>query len=158
VSARFAAAVTLAWAFVGCAGPPVDASSGSSAVTTTTATSRPAPPSATPTTTPSAVPTTSSSPAGGSLDERMNAYTARLHKAGDASACDPEVDRVAKDLAKDTSLSDADLEAEKKRRDTTNKGSMPHPDQGTACAIFGIQRALDRAIAERASGAGAKPK
>lgn len=91
-----------------------------------------------------AAPTTRASNAKG-----MDAYVARLHAAGDAGRCDAEVSNVARDLAADKSLSTAELRAESKRRDTTNKGSMPYPSPGTSCAIFGIQTALKRAIDTR---------
>ncbi|MFO0617144.1 MAG: hypothetical protein U0414_31395 [Polyangiaceae bacterium] len=81
---------------------------------------------------------------------RMDGYTLRLHRAGSANHCDEEVGEVGRDLASDDQLSDEDLDRESKARDTTNKGNLPHPDSGTACAIFGVQRALSSALAARA--------
>jgi hypothetical protein len=79
----------------------------------------------------------------------LDAYQARLHAAGDAARCDAEIERVARDLAADRRFSDADLTRERALRDTTNTGSMPYPSPGTACSLFGIQKALQQAIDQR---------
>ncbi len=79
----------------------------------------------------------------------MEAHLAALHAAGEAGRCDAEIERVRRALAADPALSDADLARERAARETASKGSMPYPAPGTACAVFGIQRALDGAIQDR---------
>jgi hypothetical protein len=119
---------------------PSDAPTGPTASAPGSVASESAPPSAAPT-----VATASPS----TPDAVMSRYNDRLHDAGDHGRCDEETNAVSSDLARDTKLSDADLTRELKLRDTTNSGPMPYPSPGTACAIFGIQKALHRAIDER---------
>lgn len=80
---------------------------------------------------------------------RLDAHLARLQSAGDDGRCEAETLEVRRALAADRDLSDAELAAERKARDTSGRGSMPYPSRGTACAIFGIQKALDGALQDR---------
>lgn len=83
------------------------------------------------------------------VDKIVAPLVAALHRAGDESRCDPEVQRARKALAEDRRLTDEDLRAAKDARDYRGKGRMPYPSPGTACAIFGIHRALEGALEDR---------
>ena len=83
----------------------------------------------------------------------MDEYVRALHAAGDAGRCDAEVERVRGALVGDAGLTLDELRREAQKREI--HGSMPYPSPGTACALFGIQRALAGAISERAGAAGA---
>jgi hypothetical protein len=78
----------------------------------------------------------------------MDAYKRELSDAGNAKRCDEAVQRVRRALAADKRLSDAQLQAEIDHFERV-KGTMPYPSPGTACALFGFQRALRGALADR---------
>lgn len=92
----------------------------------------------------------------GSPEQALLDYKNELHEAGDASRCDDAVARVQQAMARDGRLSDAQLQAEIDHFERV-KGSMPYPTPGTACSIFGFQKALHEALAERKRGTAPRP-
>jgi hypothetical protein len=110
----------------------------SAAILPTTASSA-APPPAGPSAAASAAP---------SVEAILQAHRSSLSQAGDHQQCDGAVDRVRAALAADTRVGDEDMQQEIDRYERI-KGPMPYPSPGTACAIFGFQRALAGALAER---------
>lgn len=83
------------------------------------------------------------------LPGRLDGYIATLQTAGEAGKCESQIDLVGESMVADRDLSDDDLVEERRARDTRGRGPMPSPTTGTACAVFGIQKALDRAIRDR---------
>ena len=81
----------------------------------------------------------------------------RLHEAGDTGRCRAEMGQLRREFARDVRLTDADLAAERRGRDTRGTGPMPYPSAGTACAIFGIQTVLEGAVNDRALDRGEPP-
>jgi len=151
----------LVTALVGCASspvsgtppPPSSSTSGKAASTAAAGTSSFAP-SSTASTAPAE--STPSIAAGGThpvdankQSEIILRHTDALQKAGDENRCDAEVERVRAALAADPGFTDADLERNARVYDTKDKGPMPYPSPGTACAIFGRVRALQGAINDR---------
>jgi hypothetical protein len=97
--------------------------------------------------TPSAAP--ESTPA--SPEQAMLDYKNELYEAGEASRCEEAVARIQQAMARDTRFSDAQLQAEIDHFERV-KGTMPYPTPGTACSIFGFQKVLHGALAERKRG------
>ena len=104
----------------------------------------------------SAAATAAASPKDKIAEEALASYVRELDQAGTASRCDEAEERVGKAMAVDARLSDAQLQAEIDHYETV-KGPMPSPSPGTACAIFGFQKALHTALYERTQGRGPQP-
>jgi hypothetical protein len=165
--AQLALTTTLTVCTVGCgtAQVPQAAPAASSAATPTAAASGAEPPASTAT---PAVPTAGTAMPMASMSSAaiesapMNSeqalvdYKNELHEAGDASRCDEVVARVQQTIARDARLSDVQLQAEIDHFERV-KGTMPYPTPGTACSIFGFQKALHGALAERNRGRGPRP-
>lgn len=75
-------------------------------------------------------------------------YKLALDEAGDKGKCDEAVKRVTRKMSQDGRLSDADIQEEIDLWERV-KGSMPYPTPGTACSIFGFQRAAHGALEDR---------
>lgn len=75
-------------------------------------------------------------------------YDKELYEAGEASRCEEAVARMQQTMARDTRLTDAQIQAEIDHFERV-KRSMPYPSPGTACSIFGFQKVLHGALAER---------
>jgi hypothetical protein len=86
-----------------------------------------------------------------SPEQAMVDYKNELYEAGEASRCDEVVARMQQTMARDTRLADAQIQAEIDHFERV-KGSMPYPTPGTACSIFGFQKVLHGALAERRRG------
>ena len=77
-------------------------------------------------------------------------YHLRLSEAGDRGECAAETERVRAAMASDPRISDADLRAEIDHFESVRvKGPMPYPSRGTACSLWGFQKAARAALKDR---------